>query len=82
MPKEPEDAIGTLAESRQAGIHPGMPRVNADRSGNAEMLFDMAVAALLGIQGWGVQREAFHCSAISRGGRPGMPGFSKLPLAP
>jgi hypothetical protein len=50
MPKAPEDQIGTLAESRKAAIHLGTQLVNADRSGMAEMLFDITMAALLGIQ--------------------------------
>ena len=47
MPKEPEDEIGTLVESRKAAIHLGTELVNADRSGIAAMLFDVAGAALL-----------------------------------
>ena len=50
MPKEPEDEIGALAESRKAAIHLNAEFVNAGRSGIAEMLFDIAVATLLGVQ--------------------------------
>ena len=50
MPKEPEDEIRTLAESRKAAIHLGTEFVNAAGGGIAEMLFDVAVAALLGVQ--------------------------------
>lgn len=60
MAKEPEDKIRTLAESRQAAIHLRTKLVNADRSGIAEMLFDIAVTTLLGVQVRGVRREPFH----------------------
>ena len=60
MPKEPEDEIGTLAESRKAMIHLRTEFVNARRRGMAEMLFDSAVAALLGVQVRGIWREPFH----------------------
>lgn len=67
MPKEPEDQIGTLAESRKAAIHLRPKLVNADRSGMAEMLFDMAVTTLLGVQVRGVRREPFHVELGMRG---------------
>lgn len=60
MPKEPEEEIGTLAESRKAAIHLSTECMNASRSGMAERLFDMAVAALLRVQVRGVRREPFH----------------------
>jgi hypothetical protein len=60
MPKEPEDEIGTLAESRKATIHLRTEFVHAGRSGMAKMLFDIAVAALLGVHVRGVRREPFH----------------------
>jgi hypothetical protein len=49
MPKEPEDEIRTLAEPRQAAVHLRMEFVNAGRRGMAEMLCDIAMAALLGV---------------------------------
>jgi len=60
MPKEPEDEIGTLAESRKAAIPLNTEFVNAGRGGIAEMLFDIAVATLLGVQVRGVRGEPFH----------------------
>jgi hypothetical protein len=60
MAKEPEDKSGTPAESRKAAIHLSTKLVNADRGGIAEMLFDMAVTTLLGVQVRGVRREPFH----------------------
>jgi hypothetical protein len=60
MPKEPEDEIRALAESRKAAIHLNTEFVNAGRSGMAEMLFDIAVATLLGVQVRGVWWEPFH----------------------
>jgi hypothetical protein len=67
MPKEPEDKIGTLAESRKAAIHLSAKLVNADMSGIAEMLFDIAMAPLLGVQVRGVRREPFHVDLGMRG---------------
>ena len=60
MAKEPEDKIGTLAESRKATIHLSTKLMNADRSGLAEMLCAMAVTTLLGVPVRGVRREPFH----------------------
>jgi hypothetical protein len=60
MPKEPEDKLGTLAESRKAAIHLSTKLVYADRRGIAERLFDSAVTTLLGVQVRGVRREPFH----------------------
>jgi hypothetical protein len=67
MPKEPEEKIGTLAESRKAAIHLRPKRVHADRSGIAEMLFDMALTTLLGVQVRGVRREPFQVELGRRG---------------
>lgn len=67
MPKEPEDKSGTLAESRKAAIHLSTKLVNADRSGIAEMLFDIAVTTLLGVQVRGVGREPFYVELGMRG---------------
>jgi hypothetical protein len=60
MPKEPEDAIGARAESRKAAIHLNTEFVHPGRGGIAEMLFDSAVATLLGVQVRGVRWEPFH----------------------
>jgi hypothetical protein len=60
MPKEPEHEIGTLAEPRKSAVYLRTEFVNARRRGIAEMLFDSAVAALLGVQVRGVRREPFH----------------------
>jgi hypothetical protein len=67
MPKKPEDKIGTLAESRKAAIHLSTKFVNADRGGIAEMLFDIAVTTLLGVQVRGVRRKPFHVELGMRG---------------
>ena len=67
MPKEPEDKIGMLAESRKAAIHLRPKLVHADRSGMAEMLFDMAVTTLLGVQVRGGRREPCHVELGLRG---------------
>ena len=60
MAKEPEEKIGTPAESRKAAVHLSTKLVNADRGGIAEMLFDIAVTTLLGVQVRGIRREPFH----------------------
>jgi hypothetical protein len=67
MAKAPEDKIGTLAESRKAAIHLSTKLINADRSGIAEMLFDIAVTTLLGVQVRGVRWEPFHVEIGMRG---------------
>jgi hypothetical protein len=60
MPKEPADEVGTLTEARKSAVHLSTEFVNARRRGIAEMLFDSAMAALLGVQVWGIWREPFH----------------------
>ncbi len=60
MPEESEDEIGTLAEASKAAIDPGAEFADIGRQRMAQVLLDMAMAPLLGIQIGGIGWEPMH----------------------
>lgn len=60
MMKVPQEEVGTVTETYKPAIHLGLYVVGIHWGGIPEMLFDMAMAALLGVQIRRIGREPFH----------------------
>ncbi len=60
MAKEPQEEVGTLAETCEAAIHLSTYVMGVERGGIPEMLFNIAMAPLLGIQIRGIGWQPFH----------------------
>jgi hypothetical protein len=60
MPEESEDEIRTPAEARKATIDLSAEVADADGRGIAEVLFDVTMTPLLGIQIRGIGRKPVH----------------------
>ncbi len=60
MPEESEDEIGTSAEASKAAIHPCTEIADAAGQSIAQVLLDVAMAPLLGVQIGGIGRQPVH----------------------
>jgi hypothetical protein len=60
MTKEPQEEVGTVTETCKPAIHLGPYVVGMNWGGIPEMLFDIAMAALLGVHIRRIGREPFH----------------------
>jgi hypothetical protein len=60
MTKAPQEEVGTVTETGKAAIHLGLYVVGMNWGGIPQMLFDLAMAALLGVQIRRIGREPFH----------------------
>ena len=60
MTEESQDEIGTPAEAGQAAIDPGAEIADVSGHSIAQVLFDIAMASLLGIQVRGIGRQPVH----------------------
>jgi hypothetical protein len=60
MPEEAEDEIGTSAEASNAAIDPGAECADIGRQRITQVLLDVTMAPLLGIQIGGIGREPMH----------------------
>ena len=67
MAKEPKEEVGTLPKPREATIHLGTYVMGSDRGGIPKMLFNTAMAPLLGIQIRGIGWQPFHFKVGMRG---------------
>ncbi len=67
MPEESQDEIGTPAEAGQAAIDPGAEIADVSGQSIAQVLFDIAMASLLGIHIWRIGWEPFHVDVRMRG---------------
>ena len=63
MPEESEDEIGTPAEASKAAIDPGAEIADVGGQSIAQVLLDIAMAPLLGIQSRGIGGS--QCTSIS-----------------
>jgi hypothetical protein len=60
MPEESKDEIGTSAEASKAAIDSGAETADPGGQRVAQVLLDVAMASLLGIQIGGIGREPMH----------------------
>ncbi len=60
MPEEAQAEIGTSAEASKAAINSGAKIADTARQRIAQVLFDITMAPLLGIQVWGIGRKPVH----------------------
>ena len=60
MPEESEDEIGTSAEASKAAIHSCTEIADAAGQSIAQVLLDVAMAPLLGVQIGGIGRQPVH----------------------
>jgi hypothetical protein len=60
MTKEPQEEVGTVTETCKPAIHLGPYVVGMNWGGIPEMLFDMAMTALLGVHIRCIGREPCH----------------------
>jgi hypothetical protein len=60
MPEESEEEIGTSAEASKAAINSGAKIADTAGQSIAQVLLDMAMAPLLGIQIWGIGWKPVH----------------------
>jgi hypothetical protein len=67
MAKEPQEEVGTLAEACEAAIHLGTYVLGVHRGGIPKMLFNIAMAPLLGVQVRGIGWQPFHFQVGMRG---------------
>ena len=67
MPEEAEEEVRSPAEASKATINTCAEVADACRGGIAQVLFDVAMAALLGIHIWRIGREPFHVNVWMRG---------------
>jgi hypothetical protein len=67
MPEEAEDEVRSPAEASKATINTCAEVADACRGGIAQVLFDVAMAALLGIHIWRIGREPCHVNVWMRG---------------
>ena len=67
MTKEAQEEVGTLAETCEPAIDLDTDVVGRRRGGVSEMLFDIAMAPLLGIHIRRIGREPFHFKLRMRG---------------
>jgi hypothetical protein len=66
MTKEPTEEVGTVPETCERAIHLDTHLVGRCRGGIPEMLFDIAMAPLLGIQIRRIGWEPFHVNVGMR----------------
>ncbi len=66
MPKEPKHEVWTPTEASKATINACAEVVDACRDSVAKVLFDVAMAPLLGIQIGGIGREPMHLDLRGR----------------
>jgi hypothetical protein len=62
MTKEPQEEVGTVPETCKPAIHLGPSGVGMNWGGIPERLFDLAMAALLGVHIRRIGREPCHCT--------------------
>ena len=66
MPKEAEDEVRASPDACEATIHLNAQGVGRCRGSIPQVLFDIAMAALLGIQIRHIRWEPFHCKVRMR----------------
>ena len=67
MTKEPQEEVGTVAETCEAAIHVDTYIMGVDWGGIPQMLFHMAMAPLFGMQIRGIGGQPCHCKVGMRG---------------
>jgi hypothetical protein len=67
MPTEAEDEVGAPPDACEPTIHLNAQVVGRYRGSIPQVLFDMTLAALLGVHIWRIGREPFHFNIRMRG---------------